>query len=1051
MMQGHVRPRRPRIIGWALLGLLVSSLAPVLTEAQYFGRNKVIWEQFDFRVLETAHFRIHYYPPDAQTADYIARIAERWYERLSMFFDHEFTEKKLLIVYQDHADFQQTVVTPGLIGEGTGGFTESRQDRIVLPLTGINEDNNHVIGHELVHAFQFDLEGPKTDSDTDGDGDRRGGGDDARRASAQRLPLWMVEGLAEYLSQGRRDPATALHMRDAVLHERLPDHDAFLTRRLSPYQYGQAIWAFIAGRWSDETARDLFVESMVAGFDAAIEAVLDVESVDFWPEFHASLRDAYGPILEQREEPAAGARPFLNSERTGGAVNLAPSLSPDGEQVAFLSTRELALELFLADAETGEVQRKLVSAEADPHFDNLSFLDSSAAWSPDGSRLAFSVFARGERRLAIYDVERAEVERRLDLPAIKGMRHASWSPDGRTLVFSAIVRGASDLYSIDLETNELSRLTDDAYSAIQPAFAPDGQHIVFVTDRGQATDLETLSFGPMQLALLDLESGRIETLEIFARGKHVDPHFAPDGESIYFIGEPDGVSDVYRYDLTDGRVARVTRLNTGVTGITATSPALSVATGTGAVAFSVLEDGDWNIYRREPGPSVEVSVADIGEPQAGTLPPFDAQPGPVEAYLMRPELGLLSAEREFPVRDYDSGLRFTRFGPASIGIGTDSRGTGVGGALSAYFNDPLNRHQLATTLMGGSTQGGALDFEDSLGADVTYLNQTRRFRWGAQASRVPYLRSARFFAQGRVDVDGTIVPANVAEQLFEIVTVTEASMFGQYPLSLNNRIELTAGVSNIDYERELERVVFPQDAAPFRDVIGLPSPEALDLQSGGIAFVRDTSEFGLVSPVRGTRIRAEMEWTTGDLDYRTTQIDYRRYLFHRPFTFAFRALHLGRHGEDANDPRLLPLDIGRSTLVRGYEVGSFDFSECTLDPMAQFQGCPEIDRLFGSRIGVLNFEMRLPLIGSEDFGLFDFPAAPTELIFFVDVGAAWSSGESVELEFERDTTKRVPVVSAGIAARTVVLGSLPIEFYYAYPYQRPEEGATFGVSFNVGW
>jgi Tol biopolymer transport system component len=1015
--------------------LLVAALlvlVPFAIDAQYFGRNKVLWERFEFEILDTEHFRIHYYPPDAPHADYVARLSERWYARLADFFDHEFDEKKPIIIYLDHADFQQTVVTSGLIGESTGGFTESVLDRVVLPLTGVNADNDHVIGHELVHAFQFDIARRLQRANN--------------RAGLRQLPLWVVEGLAEYLSQGRVDPTTALWMRDAVLHDGLPDLDRLIQRQPSPYHYGQAIWAYVAGRWDDVTARRLFVRAISTGLDSAFQETLGMPRRAFFDDFHAALRSAYGPVLEGRNAGGAVADRLLHADTTGGAVNLAPSLSPDGRWIAFLSTRELQLELYLANAETGELQRRLIGAEVDRHIQNLSFLDSSVAWSPDGRRFAFSAFVRGERRLAIYDVERGRVERRIEVPDVKGMRHAAWVPDGGSIVFSAIEAGASDLYMLELATGELKRLTDDGYTAIQPAVSPDGGRIAFVTDRGSGTDLDRLGFGPLQIALLDIATGKVEVLPLFERGKHIDPHFSSDGVSLFFIAEPDGIQDVFRYDFADGRLIRMTAMKTGVSGITDTSPALSVAAND-TLAFSVLEDGGYNIYRQRSPQGAPVARSHPFT--AAILPPdvSDDAPDIVERYLTDLVRGLPPGGA-YPTRDYEPRVRLTDIGPAAIGAVNFGRGASFAGAISAYFNDPLNRHQVMATLQGGSA-GGTLDFEDTIGADVTYLNQTRRFQWGGRVSRVPYITSATFLSRRTVDVDGMPMRADVQERLIAAEQVSELAWVGRYPLSLNDRFEAAAGIARIDFEYELERIVFPDNARAFRETIGLPSPDALDLRQGSVAYVRDTSTFGFASPVRGARFRLENQWTGGDLTFRTTRVDYRRYFFRRPLTFAFRVLHFGRHGGDADDPRLPLLDVGSSSLVRGYDVDSFDLSECTTT--ADVTACPEFDRLIGSRIAVVNFELRVPLLGTADFGIFEAPAAPTEAIFFIDAGAAWSSGQSVELSFARNTAERVPVVSAGIAARTVLLGALPIEFYYAVPFQRPQENAVFGFRIGVGW
>jgi WD40 repeat protein len=1012
-------------------GALLAALPLAVANGQYFGRNKVLWERFEFDVLDTAHFSIHSYPSGAPVAATVARLAERWYGRHSSMFDYEFKERNALIVYQDHADFQQTLTTSGLLGEGVGGFTESLQNRVVLPLTGVNASNDHVIGHELVHAFQFAmLQDTPASTNT---------------AQQPQLPQWATEGLAEYLSRGREDPMTAMWMRDAVLYSMLPDPEKMNRIELSLYRYGQAIWAYIGGRWGDRTALRLYVRAARAGADVAIREVLEIEPEALFTELHSSLRAAYEPVLASRIDAASIATPLSMAPEHGARLNVAPALSPDGTRLAFLSSREIfSMDLYLADAATGAMLTKLVSEDADPHFDYLSYIDSSVAWSPDGRRLAFTVFSKGERQLVLFDVAAMRIEQTIAVPGIKGIKNPAWSPDGASIAFSATADGASDLYLVALADGAVTRLTGDPYTSIQPTFSPDGRHLAFVTDRGPNTSLEALTFGPLQIALLDLETKRVEELPIFPRGKHINPQFAPDGASVYFIGEPDGVPDAFRYDLESRQTMRLTAVKTGITGITAVSPALSVAARSGQIAFSVLENGHLNIYAMDTAEKVPDPPAFAA---AARLPPetpaaFDV----VQGYLDdAAPAGVLDAPRT----PYEPKLGLTYVGPATVGVSVDTYGTGISGTLSAYFTDTLNTRQIASTLYGG-TSDGYLDFEDALGGETVYLNQKGRYQWGIVGARLPYLSGYAALESGSIDVNGTPVPADFVYTITDVVTANEISVFGQYPFSLTRRIEAAGGLSHISYDRTLGVEVYPYHTVPpYRETVDLEGPPPLDLQNASLAYVSDTSYYGFLSPLRGRRFRVEYEWTTGDLDFQTTLFDYRRYFFRNPLTFAFRALHIGRRGTDAESLRLTPLDIGSDNFVRGYELASFDASECT--PIPGSPSCPEYDRLFGSRIGVLNVELRIPLLGTRDFGIFHAPAFPTEGVFFIDVGAAWSSGDPVVWEFERDTTERVPVVSAGFAARILLGGFVPIQLYYAVPFQRPKEDRVLGFVISTGW
>ena len=1027
-----------------LLAAALALAAPAPSDAQYFGRNKVLWEDFDFHVFETEHFRIHYYPAGNPAIADVARMAERWYGRLARAFDVELSEKKPLIFYNTHADFQQTTVTGGLIGEGTGGFTEPLQNRVVLPFTGLYSETDHVLGHELVHAFQFDILQNR---------DRRA---DAAAPRLQNLPLWMIEGLAEYFSQGHEDSQTALWLRDALLHERLPDLWDLGRGRYSPYQYGQAFWAYVGGRWGDDKVRELFLGAGVLGIEEAIRQVLGTPPEEVIEGWHAAVHEAYDPVLAGREAPAESFRPLLSRERTRARLNVAPALSPDGRRIAFLSTRGLfTIDLFLADAETGEVTRKLVSAASDPHFDALRFLDSAGAWSPDGRSFAFVVFERGDNRLSIVDVETGRVERRIEVPGVGGISSPAWSPDGRRIAFSGAASdsGLSDIYLLEVETGAARKLTDDPWGDLQPAWSPDGGTLAWVTEEPVA-GTEGLDVHPVRIALREVAGGDRRLLSASDVGlegaRWINPQFSPDGTSLYFIADPEGVPDVFRYRLADGGVDRVTRVKTGVSGITDLSPALSVAARSGRLAFSALEDGHWNVYALdEPEAALRPLAAAPGDRRAAAvLPPGPAgEPAVVAEYLAQQGAPAAPAGAAAPARSepYDPNLRLSYLGPPAVGVGVDRYGLGYGGSISAYFSDPLGEHQVGVAFQGGASQ----DLGTLFGGGVSYLNRQHRITWGASALHVPYISARTFISREPVEIDGDVVLADVVSQVRETVTVDEVAAVGHYPFSLTRRLEASVGYTHYSFDAEVEQLVIVGNTVVGRDIVGIPSTESFDFTRAALAYVGDRSFFGFVSPVRGTRYRFEVESSFGDLEFQTGLADYRRYFFFRPWTIAVRGMHYGRYGSDAEDPRLSPLYLGYGTLVRGYELDDFDGSECT--PVEDSSACPEFDRLIGSRIGIVNVELRFPLLGTEEFGLFQSSFLPLELAVFADAGAAWTDDESVELEFDQETLARVPVVSVGVALRTAIGGFLPLQLYYAVPFQRPEEEATFGFVIAPGW
>ncbi|HEY0157601.1 MAG TPA: BamA/TamA family outer membrane protein, partial [Thermoanaerobaculia bacterium] len=1040
------------VVRFVLSTLLLFLLLTPDAQAQYFGRNKVQWENFDFKVLQTEHFDIYYYEQEADVVQDIARMSERWYARLSRVFNHSF-RKKPIVLYANAADFHQTTTTGGQIGEGTGGFTDAFMNRVVLPLTGDYAQNDHVLGHEIVHVFQYDIAATANNQ--------------RRRFALEQLPLWIVEGMAEYFSKGRVDPLTSMWIRDATIHDRLPDLNE-LTRdpRYFPYRYGQALMAYIGARFGDEAVVRYFMAAGMVGIQDGVERAVGISHRQLFADWAEASRELYDPIVAARTmalgDPLIGKRPDPPPARTDDdkerkkrrrrrgstELNVGPALSPDGQYIAFLSARELfSIDLFLADARTGQVVRRLISSDRDPHFESLRFIESAGAWAPDSKRLAFITFSKGDNFLSIIDVESRRTEH-ISVPGLEAIMNVAWSPDGRTIALAGQTTGVSDLFLYDLDSKQVRRLTSDRFADLQPAWSPDGRTIAFVSDRGTDTILEQLRFSNMRLATIDVGSGQVTEITAFRGAKHINPQWAPDGRSIYFIANPDGVPDLHRITWPDGQLFRVTTVDTGIAGITDMSPALTVAARSGNIAFSLYEDDNYNIYTlpaNTPGVagSAPAPLAENTAPRAALLPPLRSTGSEITGYLMRPEEGLPPASATFAERPYSADLRLAYLGPPTLGVGVNEFGFGAGGSVTAYFSDILGEHNVGFTFQGGGGSGaGTSSLTEQLGGELFYLNQTGRLNWGADVLHVPQVYGRVFYSRGPYDPgdgNGPII-TDIYDQIREVQLITDVSGLAQYPFSSTRRIEGAIGGQRYSYKQEIERFYVVNNNVIDRERVQLPGAFTLNFTKASTAFVGDSSVFGFISPIAGTRYRYEIEALRGDLNFQSALADWRRYFFARPVTFAVRGLHYGRYGAGAEDERLTPMYLGRGSIMRGYDPYSIDPIECGT---GNGNTCPVFDRLIGTRIAAGSVEVRAPLFGTREFGLINNPFLPTEIFAFGDVGAAWSDDDEVNWSYETDTTERVPVFSVGLGLR-ILLSYIPIEVYAAKPFQRPDEEIVYG-------
>lgn len=204
---------------------------------------------------------------------------------------------------------------------------------------------------------------------------------------------------------------------------------------------------------------------------------------------------------------------FRQSLTEGGNHYWEVACSPDGSTIAVTSDTEISSEVLILGLDGGPPRRVLAEAEvASVH----------PIWSPDGSHLALLASVcpsmeagAGPWGIWIVDVRSGEVTHRIEGPADPGADLA-WSPDGSRLAYSLRRNGQSaDVYVYDLSTGIETAVARSDLNEIQPEWAPSGGELAFLVQTGASNDMRQIAtWSPAGEASDLLEDGPLPLEEV---------------------------------------------------------------------------------------------------------------------------------------------------------------------------------------------------------------------------------------------------------------------------------------------------------------------------------------------------------------------------------------------------------------------------------------------------------------------------------------------------------------------------------------------------------
>jgi TolB protein len=221
-----------------------------------------------------------------------------------------------------------------------------------------------------------------------------------------------------------------------------------------------------------------------------------------------------------------------------GSVSIKPKVSPDGNQIAYLSYKDRYSFLYVLDRRTGK--STVLSKEVG--------LNSSPSWSPDGKRLAMTLSKDGNTEIYLRNPDGSNPVR---LTRNKdGDTSPCFSPDGSKIVFVSDRAGKPQIFMMDTDGGNQTRISFHGGNAYDPVWSPDGKKIAFVSEvKGEGFEIYVMS-----------PDGSGATQLTNSNGINESPSWSPDSRHVIFSSSRGGASALFAVNVTSGQETRIPKM-----------------------------------------------------------------------------------------------------------------------------------------------------------------------------------------------------------------------------------------------------------------------------------------------------------------------------------------------------------------------------------------------------------------------------------------------------------------------------------------------------------
>ncbi len=410
------------------------------------------------------------------------------------------------------------------------------------------------------------------------------------------IPAWLAEGVSQYQARDAKYDRWDTH-RDMILRQAVLNNNLMTINEMSVfnwtgrgnemvYNHGFGLVIYIAEKYGENKISEL-LKAMSSPtsitFDIACRRILGLSADELYKEWEKNLEKHYLAVKDTLGNIVEG-----EIFRKGGFLNGFPTWSTDGSKLAYVSNKNQDYSItscYIANLNPNgwlwkgkEKQEEKLNKELEEKNDNIrdpieleniintakgtfdislaSGIQSSPLWLDEWNifynrRMPSDKYGSHWWDMYRYVINTIDPRKGDETRITHNLRgtYPDLSPDLSKLVFVKNGAGINNLLIMNRDDNSVEQLTfyNDGTRIYRPRWSPNGQKIAFTIHQGKNVNI----------ALINKDGSGFEYI-VTSDGQDRDPAWSSDGNNLFFSSDVTGIPNIYRMNISDGSVYRIT-------------------------------------------------------------------------------------------------------------------------------------------------------------------------------------------------------------------------------------------------------------------------------------------------------------------------------------------------------------------------------------------------------------------------------------------------------------------------------------------------------------